>query len=56
MKTVNSGSHVIVTGIYRSSGCSHPVERTLHKGHLAPQCEQCRHSITWVLVRATLAA
>lgn len=30
-----------VSGIYRSSGCAHPVERSIPKGHEFPPCAHC---------------
>jgi len=40
-----------VSGIYRSVGCAHSVERSIPEFHRFPPCEHCHHAVTWVLVR-----
>ena len=52
MTTGKTGERCVVSGIYKSDGCGHSVERSIPAGHTFPPCEHCHKAVTWTLVRA----
>lgn len=48
-----TGETNTVSGIYKSSGCGHEVERAIPENHQFPPCAHCHKQVTWTLVRKT---